>query len=227
MVYNKSTKQSKITEHYPEMKKEYQPLKKLEPTGVFSVTTSTPTQIASMKEILERNTMTEEASTTSKQKKYPHTICYVLDSLVNHFPTQGKGKALKTKLAELFSTSYYESSGITDPRFFYSKTSEDFSAMIKGLRLESSSNRFRSWGIYSNGKCLTANIGGFPKTDPELSLSDILEESVDEKYYLSQRSIEYLMRRLDENKGRRGHGGLLLRLLTEGTGRCETQEKPT
>lgn len=43
-----------------------------------------------------------------------------------------------------------------------------------------------------NGKCLTANIT-CPKIVKECSLSDILEESVDEKYYLSQHTIDRLM----------------------------------
>lgn len=41
-------------------------------------------------------------------------------------------------------------------------------------------------GTLSNGKCLTAKISAFPKTGSACSLSDILEPSVDEKYFLSK-----------------------------------------
>jgi hypothetical protein len=40
-----------------------------------------------------------------------------------------------------------------------------------------------------NGKCLTARISVSPKTESECSLSDILEEQVDQKYFLSEEQI--------------------------------------
>lgn len=44
-----------------------------------------------------------------------------------------------------------------------------------------------------NGKCLTANISEFHRIGKECSLSDILEESVDEKYFLSEHTVKRLM----------------------------------
>ena len=51
-----------------------------------------------------------------------------------------------------------------------------------------------NWGTMSNGRCLTANILGFPRIGKECSLLDILEKQVDEKYFLSDATMEYLIR---------------------------------
>lgn len=56
-----------------------------------------------------------------------------------------------------------------------------------------SSEPWKSWGMAWNGKCLTADTLECPKIGKECSLSDILEDSVGEQYFLSQRTIERLM----------------------------------
>lgn len=57
-----------------------------------------------------------------------------------------------------------------------------------------SSPRLMSWGMTVNGKCLTAKITEWHKTGSECSLSDILEEHPDPKYFLSDKQMEQLMR---------------------------------
>ncbi len=47
-------------------------------------------------------------------------------------------------------------------------------------------------GMTSNGKCLTARISESPRIGNECSLSDILEEHVDQKYFLSEKVIKSL-----------------------------------
>ena len=54
------------------------------------------------------------------------------------------------------------------------------------------SPRLMNWGMTSNGKCLTAKISESPKIGKECSLSDILEEQVDQKYFLSQKYLQGL-----------------------------------
>ena len=66
------------------------------------------------------------------------------------------------------------------------KTSKDYYTTTEGLRSGQSSKRWKNWGTTSNGKCLTANISGYHNTANECSLSDILEEQVGEKYFLSE-----------------------------------------
>lgn len=62
-----------------------------------------------------------------------------------------------------------------------------------GVRSRQSSERWNSLGMAWNGKCLTANISEFHNIGSECSLSDILEESVDEKYFLSEQTVKRLM----------------------------------
>ena len=62
-----------------------------------------------------------------------------------------------------------------------------------GIPSRPSSQPWQSWGMVWNGKCLTANTSEFPKIGKGCSLSDILEESVDSKYFLSQKTLNRLM----------------------------------
>lgn len=43
-----------------------------------------------------------------------------------------------------------------------------------------------NWGMMLSGECLTLKTSECPKTEKEYSLSDILEEHVPEKYFLSE-----------------------------------------
>ena len=52
---------------------------------------------------------------------------------------------------------------------------------------------WQNWGILANGKCLTAKTSVSRNTDKGCSLSDILEESVDERYFLSQKTVDRLL----------------------------------
>jgi len=66
------------------------------------------------------------------------------------------------------------------------KTSKDFLVTTTAILSKPSSLRLMSWGTTVNGKCLTARITESPKTENALSLSDILEEHPDPKYFLSE-----------------------------------------
>ena len=52
---------------------------------------------------------------------------------------------------------------------------------------------WQSWGILWNGKCLTAKTLECHNTEKGCSLSDILEEEVADKYFLSEQTIQRLM----------------------------------
>ena len=62
-----------------------------------------------------------------------------------------------------------------------------------GVRSRQSSERWQNLGMAWNGKCLTASISAFHSIGSECSLSDILEESVDEKYFLSEQTVKRLL----------------------------------
>lgn len=63
----------------------------------------------------------------------------------------------------------------------------------KGELLEQSSPRLMNWGMMQNGRYLTQKISEFPKTESECSLSDILEEEVNERYFLSEERAQQLI----------------------------------
>lgn len=65
-----------------------------------------------------------------------------------------------------------------------------------------SSGRWMNAGTMRNGSALTARIS-FPRTDCACSLSDLLEGSPGDKYYLSRASTETLLRHA-ERRARKG-----------------------
>lgn len=79
------------------------------------------------------------------------------------------------------------------PPFCYLKMFPDSYRMTAAGRLRPSSLRFLNWGTMSHGKCLTARISEFPNPERECILSDILENDVPEKYFLSQSQMLRLL----------------------------------
>ena len=78
--------------------------------------------------------------------------------------------------------------------------------MTEAGRLVSSSPRFMTWGIMSNGLCLTANVSESRNQDEGCSLSDILIRDAPEKYYLSSAQVEKLLYKSSE--GRKAPGSM-------------------
>ena len=77
---------------------------------------------------------------------------------------------------------------------FYSQKMLQGSSTIAGESHSTlSSIQWQNWGTLSNGKCLTADISESRRIERECSLSDILETDVDEKYFLSQQTIQRLI----------------------------------
>ena len=73
------------------------------------------------------------------------------------------------------------------------KTSKAYYHTTKVTRSLPSLPRWMNWGTTVNGKCLTARISVSHKTENECSLSDILEDEVDEKYFLSDEATKRLL----------------------------------
>lgn len=59
--------------------------------------------------------------------------------------------------------------------------------MTQAKHLKPSSVHWMSWSMMCAGRYLTAKISEFPNHEIECSLSDILEDNVPEKYYLSRK----------------------------------------
>ena len=78
-------------------------------------------------------------------------------------------------------------------KYFSLKMLQDYLAMRGGSPLASSYPLWQSWGILWNGKCLTAKTLECHSTEKGCSLSDILEDEVPERYFLSDKTIQRLL----------------------------------
>src|SRR5699024_1584886 len=81
----------------------------------------------------------------------------------------------------------------SDHAIYSLKTSKDSSTTMAELHSRPSSTPWMSSGMLRYGKCLTLKISEYHKTENGCSLSDILEDQVDEQYFLSEKSMERLM----------------------------------
>ena len=113
-------------------------------------------------------------------------------SLASLSQSLGKEGDLKI-LEEHSSLRSLGSLGLKDLNYCSWKMSKDFSHTIMGAPLELSSQPFLTWGIFANGRYLTARISESHRIGKGCSLSDILETEVDEKYFLSDAVTKKLM----------------------------------
>jgi hypothetical protein len=92
------------------------------------------------------------------------------------------------------------------------RMSKDSSITTEEEPSKSSSKSWMAWGMTVNGSCLTAKISESRNTEKGYSLSDILEESPDQKYSLSEEQVEAMMKRTRKNeKEGRGFSPTFLR----------------
>jgi len=170
-----------------------------------------------------KNTMENATRGTSEQLglvKSPSTTLSVQDFLAKVSRLLGNGKDSVIRGVRYFM-KYAGSLGFTEPLIYSLRTSRDSSITIRERPSRSSSNRWMSWGMTANGRCLTARISVFPKTGKGCSLSDILEDKVDPKYFLSERGINKIFKRVRKNQ-KEGRG---FQPLTVGAGK-DGQLKP-
>lgn len=122
----------------------------------------------------------------------PECECYCFGFPCQAFSIAGKRRGFDDTRGTLF----FEVMRLAKERHPQILFAENVAGLLNhegGSPLASLSPLWQSWGIVSNGKCLTANTSEFPNTGRECSLSDILEEDPDEKYFLSDRTVERLM----------------------------------
>ena len=100
-----------------------------------------------------------------------------------------------------------------------SKMFPDCLTMTQAGHLKQSSVRWLSWGIMYAGRYLTAKISEYPNHENECILSDILEDNVPEKYYLSRKQAEKLLYKENPTQGERIYSSKGLSCtLTSGSG---------
>lgn len=148
----------------------------LPPSGTS--TQPTPTKRTSEKD------QTPETSQQSLLPTSPTTTSSLEDSLARLSALLAKEGDSAIHEA-LYSLRSLASHNITEPSIYFLRTSKDSSATKAEKHLRRSSERWMSWGMTANGRCLTARISASPKTGSGSSLSDILEENPDPKYFLS------------------------------------------
>lgn len=178
--------------------------------GVLVTPRSTNMQLKHTKGIL--NMKTSETQQTSKQPTSQILTLLSEDSLANLLVLLESGEDLATPEA-LSSLTSLGFSSTKDPDIFYSKTSKVYLVMTAAKLSRQYLGFLPTWGTELNGRFLTAKTSEFPNTESGCSLSDILQEDVDEKYFLSTGS-EWVAR-IQRSRLRRedmGHKGTALML---------------
>ena len=137
---------------------------------------------------------TKEISEMSKQDLYQTTTCLSGDFLVRHFLSQVREKDLPTP-EELCSSRYAELRKPNGLSYYSLRTSKGYSITKGGKLSEPSSPRLMNWGMMRNGKCLTLKTSVCRRTGNECSLSDILEDKVEDKYFLSDKQMNLIFSR--------------------------------
>ena len=131
------------------------------------------------------------------QERSIHDNCPISISSVRDFHAKAsallaKDVDLKTTQEELSSLKLPELLKKNGLHFFCWKTFQDCYRMTEAGRLLPSSPRLLSWGMISNGVCITAPISESHSNESGCTLSDILIEDVPEKYFLSPVAMQKL-----------------------------------
>jgi hypothetical protein len=93
-----------------------------------------------------------------------------------------------------------DSLGIKEYRTSSLRMSKDYLVTTGDEPSKSSLKPWMAWGMTVNGNCLTAKISASRNTEKGFSLSQILEESPDPKYFLSEKQVSRLLERAEVNK---------------------------
>ena len=103
--------------------------------------------------------------------------------------------------------------------FYFWKTSKAYSITTRDGRSPQSFPRWMNWGMMYAGRYLTAKISEYPNHEIECTLSDIIEDNVPEKYYLSRKQAEKLLYKEKPTQGERIYSSKGLSCtLTSGSG---------
>lgn len=114
------------------------------------------------------------------------------DSLARHFHSQADDWDLRI-LEVLCSSKLLERPNRFNHVFYSWKTSRAYSITTRERHFEQSSLHWMSWGMMLNGKSLTVKISKSHKTEKGSLLSDILEDTVPDSYFLSEEKVAQLV----------------------------------
>ena len=135
-----------------------------------------------------------------KHNNYQTLTSSLEDFLVNLFQLQDQKKDLTTQEVHCF----LKSQGFLKTKnqdILYSKMLKAYFLMTKDVLSRLYLKFSPTWGISLNGKYSIVKISESHRIGKECILSDILEEKVNQKYFLSQKAVEYL-KRAEKRKGK-------------------------
>ena len=131
---------------------------------------------------------TQETSEQLSLVKFPTSTSLLEDFLAKHLVSLENAGDLTTPEG-LYFLRLLGFLPTKDQDILYSKTSKVYLVMT-GAKLSRQYLGFSpTWGMSINGKFLTAKTSVSPRIGKECSLSEILEENVDQKYFLSRKLV--------------------------------------
>ena len=140
---------------------------------------------------MEEESYMKETSQQSKQKTSQNMTSWLEDFLAKHSQLQVNAQDLMTQEEHSF-LRLQGFSGTKHPDVFYSKTLKVYYL----ITLEGLSKQYLKYsptlGIELNGRYLILKTSEFHRTGKECSLSDILEDKVEDKYFLSEKQTGYI-----------------------------------
>lgn len=148
---------------------------------------STSTHHQSMKGIFQEHT-TMATSRKSTQQISQTSSSWWVASLVKHFQSEASDVASRIPEGRS-SLTLREYCKLRPHDYLYSRMSKDCLVTTVEQLSKPSSLQLMSWGMTVNGKCLTAAITESHRAGNASSLSDILEEHPDPKYFLSDHNL--------------------------------------
>ena len=166
-----------------------------QPHYVLDIPKLTNTPSKSIKNISQTTNLMETLQ-LSILPDSPTSTSSLEDSPAKHLVLLESGGDLTTP-EELYSLTSQGFSKKNNQETSYWKMSKDCYLMTEEELSKPLSPRLLNWGIVWNGKCLTQRISESHRIGKECSLSDILEEQVDQKYFLSEKATENLKKYLN------------------------------
>jgi len=177
---------------------------------VSGQTKSTNTPVKSIEKGSEMKNSSKVISGKSPSQIYPTMTFSAVASLVKVFPLREGVRVFKTSQGELFSLKSVESLEVKDQATYSLRMLKDYFLTTQAEPSQLYSFHWMNLGTMSNGRCVTLSIS-FHKTGKG-SLSSVLEDEVEEKYYLSDKMLEKIREKKDAHpdikwkSGIRGEG---------------------
>lgn len=141
----------------------------------------------------------EETSEQFTLTTSPMPIYCAEDFPARLFQLLGDGLDSVQKTLEVLSfLKYAESCNISEYRMYSLKMLRDSSTTMEDEPSESSSLVWMNWGTACSGSVLTARISESRKTESGYSLSEILEEHPDQKYFLSESALQKMLTKQEQ-----------------------------